>query len=169
MMMIFTRFINVVVFLMAMLMMIFMIDDVTAQNSNSGEVGIMSEQDAHDIAAIIQAAKEDSDTIELVTKLKHDMNDALNELRKLDQEEILGALKQSMEELKLLDYLFSEDMTTKKKGGYGRVLEEMVKDGMISDPSIIKKYKKNPDLLEQDTRKGVYFQFVSLAVVGGFM
>ena len=165
--MISTRANIVVVFVVAMVLLLFRIGDVTAQNSNTGEVGIMSEQDAHDIAAIIQAAKEDPDTIQLVTKLRHDMYDELNELRKLDQEEILGALKQSMEELKFLDYLFSDALAKKK--GATRVLEEMIKDGMVTDPSIIKKYKKNPNLLEQDTRKGVYFQFVSLAVVGGFM
>ena len=142
-----------------------LVSDVTCQQEaqqqqqKGGEAGIMTEQDAHDIAAIIQAAKEDPDTLELVTKLKHDMSDTLNDLRSYSQEEILGGLKQSMEELKMLDYLFQD-----KK----RALKEMEKDGLI-DKDSLKKYKKNPDLLEQDTRQAIYFQFVSLAVVGGFL
>ena len=30
-------------------------------------------------------------------------------------------------------------------------------------------YKKNPELLEEDTRRGLYMQFVSMSVVGGFL
>jgi hypothetical protein len=123
------------------------------------EAGIMTEEDAHDIASVIQSAKADPETMQLVAKLKGEMRSELDQLRTLSQEEILGGLKATMDELKMVDYLFQD-----KK----RALEEMEKDGMI-DKQHIKKYRKNPELLEQDTRQGVYFQFVAYAVVGGFM
>ena len=59
----------------------------------------------------------------------------------------------------VLDYLFED----KEKA-----LVEMEKAGMIPEEHL-KRYQKNPELLEEDTRRGLYMQFVSLAVVGGFL
>ena len=44
----------------------------------------------------------------------------------------------------------------------------MEKEGLI-EKKRLDFYKKNPDVLAQDTRKGVYFSFVSLAVAGGYL
>ena len=47
-------------------------------------------------------------------------------------------------------------------------LEAMEAENMIP-PEHLEKYKKEPALLEEDTRKALYFRFVSLAVVGGYL
>jgi hypothetical protein len=44
----------------------------------------------------------------------------------------------------------------------------MLQDGMVPEKQI-KYYMKNPRELEEDTRKGLYFSFASLAVAGGFL
>jgi hypothetical protein len=49
-----------------------------------------------------------------------------------------------------------------------RAFIEMEKDGMIPADKI-KMYKKNPELLIQDTRKSLYFTVVSLAAAGGYL
>lgn len=73
--------------------------------------------------------------------------------------QILGGLKQVIDELLVLDYLFQD----KEKA-----LEAMEKEGMIPEEHLAT-YKKNPELLEEDTRRGLYMQFVSMSVVGGFL
>jgi hypothetical protein len=68
-------------------------------------------------------------------------------------------MKEAMDNMKLIDYLFQDKE---------RAVREMEKEGMIQKEHL-KKYRKDPALLEEDTRRGLYFQFVSLAAVGGFM
>jgi len=83
-------------------------------------------------------------------------SDAFVKLTGYSKEEIVGSLLRSMENMKLLELLFSK--------GPERALEEMIKDGMI-EKTHAKKYKKNPELFLW----GIYFEFVSLAVVGGYL
>lgn len=132
-------------------------------SSAEGEVGkregFLSEQDAADMSAIIEEAKKDLETMAMITKMKEDNMEGLAELRKLSTMEVLGGMKETLDNLKLIEYLFKD----KEKA-----VREMEKEGMI-DKAHIKKYRKDPDLLEQDTRRGLYFQFISLAVVGGFI
>ena len=111
------------------------------------------------MSAIIEEAQKDVETMAMISKLKSDNTDHLNELRQLDPMEILGGMKEVLDNMKLIEYLFQDKE---------RAVREMEKEGMI-DKKFIKKYRKDPDLLEQDTRRGLYFQFISLAVVGGFI
>ena len=133
--------------------------EIMADGPQEQTSGTLSEQDGADMEELITKAAADPETIELVSRLKTEMSEELNELRKLSLEEILGGMKQTLDDMKLLDYLFKDPK---------RALEEMEKEGMI-EKSHINKYKKNPKLLEMDARRGLYFQFVSLAVVGGFI
>ncbi|EJK69889.1 hypothetical protein THAOC_08814 [Thalassiosira oceanica] len=110
-------------------------------------------------ASLIEEAQKDLETKALITKMKEDQGNELAELRKLDKMEIIGGLKQTFDHLKLIEYLFKDP---------ARAVEEMDKEGMI-DKKHLKKYRKDTALLEQDTRRGLYFQFISLAVVGGFI
>jgi hypothetical protein len=119
------------------------------------ERGFLSEKDASDMSAIIEEAKRDLETMAMITK----MRDTLSELRKLSAMEVLGGMKQALDNMKLIEYLFEDKE---------RAVREMEKEGMI-DKAHIKKYRKDPSLLEMDTRRGLYFQFISLAVVGGFI
>ncbi|KAL7529820.1 hypothetical protein ACHAXR_007172 [Thalassiosira sp. AJA248-18] len=121
--------------------------------------GFLSEQDATDMEAIINEAKKDLETMAMISKMKGDNMEGLAELKNLSPMEVLGGMKETLDNLKLIEYLFKD----KEKA-----VREMEKEGMI-DKAHIKKYRKDPDLLEKDTRRGLYFQFISLAVVGGFI
>lgn len=119
----------------------------------------LTEQDAHDIAAVIRAAGEDPQTIQMIARLKDENSEHLDELRETSGEDILNELKMALDELKMVDYLFQDKE---------RAVKEMEKEGMIP-PKHLKKYKKDPSLLEEDTRKAIYFRFVSLAVIGEYL
>lgn len=121
--------------------------------------GFLSEKDAADMSEIIDEAKKDLETMAMITRMKNENSDALSELHKLSTMEVLGGMKEALDNMKLIEYLFQDKE---------RAVREMEKEGMI-DKAHIKKYRKDPDLLEQDTRRGLYFQFISLAVVGGFI
>mmetsp|Transcript_12953 Transcript_12953/g.27490 ORF Transcript_12953/g.27490 Transcript_12953/m.27490 type:complete len:179 (-) Transcript_12953:228-764(-) len=121
--------------------------------------GFLSDQDAANMEAILQEAMKDVETMAMITKMKEENPQHTEELRKLPQIEIIGAMKETLDNMKLIEYLFKD----KEKA-----VREMEREGMI-EKAHIKKYRKNPELLEQDTRRGLYFQFISLAVVGGFM
>lgn len=121
--------------------------------------GFLSDQDAANMEAILQEAMKDVETMAMITKMKEENPQHIEDLRKLPQIEIIGAMKETLDNMKLIEYLFKD----KEKA-----VREMEKEGMI-EKAHIKKYRKNPELLEQDTRRGLYFQFISLAVVGGFM
>jgi len=121
--------------------------------------GFLSEQDATNMSAIINEAKKDIETMSMITKMKQDNMEGLAELKKLSTMEVLGGMKETLDNLKLIEYLFKDPQ---------KAVKEMEKEGMI-DKAHIKKYRKDPALLEQDTRRGLYFQFISLAVVGGFI
>ena len=130
-----------------------------SEQSSDGQQGFLSDQDAADMEAIITEAKKDVETMAMLTKMQAENADAISELQKLSPEEILGGMKEALDNMKLIDYLFQDK---------DRAVREMEKEGMIKKEHV-KKYRKDPDLLEADTRKGLYFQFVSLAAVGGFM
>eukprot|EP00549_Striatella_unipunctata_P016495 CAMPEP_0118696216 /NCGR_PEP_ID=MMETSP0800-20121206/13705_1 /TAXON_ID=210618 ORGANISM="Striatella unipunctata, Strain CCMP2910" /NCGR_SAMPLE_ID=MMETSP0800 /ASSEMBLY_ACC=CAM_ASM_000638 /LENGTH=181 /DNA_ID=CAMNT_0006595267 /DNA_START=50 /DNA_END=595 /DNA_ORIENTATION=+ len=120
---------------------------------------VLTEQEEIDIAAILKEARADLETMNMVRKMKEEMGKELGELEQLSKVEVLGALKVSLQELKGLDYLFQD---------HERALVEMDKEGLIA-PEHLQKYQKDPSLLELDTRRAVYFQFIAIAVVAGFI
>lgn len=130
------------------------------QESNSGDSFTrLTEQDALDIRAVIEAAGEDPETIKLISALKDENAEELKELKKLPEEEIMHGLKMTLDEMKVLDFLFQDPV---------KALEAMEAENLIP-PDHLPKYKANPALLEEDTRKALYFRFVSLCVVGGYL
>lgn len=118
-------------------------------------------QDAIDIATIIEAAKADPETKAMIAKMKQ--GDEGEMLAKLSQEvtplEIVQGLQQSMEDMKGLEVLFADPE---------RAVAEMEKEGLI-DKKRLDFYQKNPEALADDTRKSLYFGFVSMAVAGGYL
>lgn len=119
----------------------------------------LTEQDAVDIKALIQAAGEDPDTIKMIAAMKEENSDEIISMRKMPEVHILNGMKQVIEETRMLEVLFKDPV---------KALEAMEAEGMVP-PEHLEKYRKDPALLEGDTRKALYFQFVSLAVVGGFL
>jgi hypothetical protein len=119
-------------------------------------------QDAVDLAALLDAVIQDPETKMMAENLRSaDGRKASLEAfsDSLTRKEIVDTLKQTMDELKALEYLFLDP---------ARAVREMEKEGMIPDQRK-ELYKKNPQQLADDTRKGLYFSFVSLAVAGGFL
>lgn len=127
--------------------------------ANEGPVTKLTEQDAVDIRALIEAAGEDPETIKLIAALKDENAEDIAELGKLPEEEILNGLKGALDEMKVADFLFKDPV---------KALEAMEAENMIP-PEYLEKYKKEPALLEEYTRKALYFRFVSLAVMGVYL
>ena len=82
--------------------------------------GFLSEKDAADMSAIIEEAMKDVETMAMITKLKEENSEHLDELRKLSPMEVLGGMKETLDNMKLIEYLFKD----KEKA-----VKEMEKEG----------------------------------------
>jgi uncharacterized protein (DUF1684 family) len=118
-------------------------------------------QDAIDIAVLLGAAVQDPETKLMVENLRS--GGGAKRLEAFEdsttQSEMVMALKQTLDELKALEYLFQDPV---------RAVIEMHREGIV-DEKRIDYYTENPEELANDTRKGLYFSFVSLAVAAGFL
>eukprot|EP00547_Thalassionema_nitzschioides_P001216 CAMPEP_0194216312 /NCGR_PEP_ID=MMETSP0156-20130528/18754_1 /TAXON_ID=33649 /ORGANISM="Thalassionema nitzschioides, Strain L26-B" /LENGTH=195 /DNA_ID=CAMNT_0038945057 /DNA_START=86 /DNA_END=673 /DNA_ORIENTATION=- len=120
----------------------------------------ISPDDALSIDGLLKQALEDPQTQILVQEMKTMQREVLEQmLGETTPLDIVTTLKSVMDELVSLEILFKDPK---------RALKEMEKEGMI-EKERLPEYKKNPDLLEQDTRKALYMTFVSTAVVGELM
>jgi hypothetical protein len=122
---------------------------------------VLSEEQAVDIAALIESAQKDPETALLLRRLKEGsgegaFGDFASDMSGL---QIVQGLAQAFDEMQMLEILFKNP---------DRAVREMEKEGMIANGRL-KEYKKNPDLLEEDTRKHLYFTFVSIAAAGGYL
>jgi hypothetical protein len=123
---------------------------------------VLSEEQAVDIAALIESASKDPETALLLRRLKEGSGakDAFGDFASdMSSMQIAQGLAQALEELEMLEILFKDP---------ARAVREMEKEGMIANDRL-SAYKKNPDLLEEDTRKHLYFTFVSIAAAGGYL
>jgi hypothetical protein len=129
---------------------------------NLQSIAPISIEDATDIAVLLEAVKADAETGALIAQMQKDEGSGgalqafINGSTPL---EIVIGLKRSIDEIKAIEILFADPQ---------RAVVEMDKEGMI-DKKRVDFYKKNPDVLKEDTRKGNYFTFVSLAVAGGYL
>lgn len=121
---------------------------------------ILSEQDATDLAVILKQAAADPETRQMIARMQAEEQDTLAQLKATAtvQDTMMG-LKQVLDEMQMLEIVFSDKE---------RALRLMTEEGMV-DPSRVPLYQQNPALLEDDTRKGLYFTFVTLAVTAGFL
>lgn len=119
----------------------------------------LSQQDAVDIATVVNAAKNDKDTKVMLMKMKAENAEAFAGTENLPKLEIVKGLEQAFEELKMVDVLFQDKE---------RAFREMDKEGLIEKDKYAM-YQKNPDLLESDTRKGLYVMFAALAEAAGYL
>ena len=122
----------------------------------------LSEQDAVDIAAVLQRAKADPETTWLIKKMKEEgssevYRDFVSDIT--SPQETVQALHVALRELKAIEVLFQDPE---------RAFQELRKEGLIP-PDKIKMYDKNKDLLEADFRKQMYFMLVSYAAAGGYL
>jgi len=122
---------------------------------------LMLEQTAVDVAAMIEFAKTDPETSLLLRR----MTDGSGAEHfgafadSMSAAEIATGLVETLNDLKMSDILFKDPE---------RALREMKKEGMLP-PDKIKLYEKDPKQLEEDTRKSLYFTFVSLGAAGGYL
>lgn len=118
-------------------------------------------QDAVDIAAVLEAAKADPDTQAMIAKMKQgEEGKMLEQLSKeITPMEIVNGLKQSLDEMKALEALFADPE---------RAVSAMAEEGLI-EKKRLDFYKQNPQALEDDTRRSLYFGFVSMAAAGGYL
>ena len=122
--------------------------------------GQLSVEDATNIAFLLESANNDRQTQDLVYKMRNDEKESIAALvAETSDEQLILHLRTALEEIKMLDTLFADP---------ARVVKEMEKEGMI-DPKRLKDYKNNPALLESDTRKSLYFSFLTLSVAAGFL
>jgi hypothetical protein len=121
---------------------------------------ILQEQDAVDLAVLLEQASKDTETREMIARMRIEEKDTLAQLKATASvKEVMLGLVQVVEEMKMLEVVFADPQ---------RALELMLDEGMI-ESSHKAKYKQNPALLEDDTRKGLYFTFCTLAVTAGFL
>ena len=121
---------------------------------------LLDEQDAIDMASVLLQAASDPETLQMVLRIQEEEKETIAELRETATlQDIMLGLKQVLSEMKMLEVVFEDKE---------RALALMQEDGMI-DPARLPEYQKDPGLLEQDTRKGLYFTFVTLCVTAGFL
>ena len=133
----------------------------TSRDATSVE-GI-NEQDAIDIGAIIQRASTDPETSLLLLRMtQQGGKDAFDELRAdMNAQQIVFELAETVQEMRALETLYT-------KFGPSKAYEELLNDGLVPEGREAE-YKKNPELLEEDIRKQLYFTFITLAATGGYL
>ena len=121
----------------------------------------MHDQDAIDLAAILDKAKSDPETTWLLRKMKEGSGkEHFDEFNKdMTALDIVRSMQEAMNELKALDVLFRDPQ---------RAVQEMIRDGLVPKDKI-SLYKKDPALLEDDFRKSLYFSLLSYAAAGGYL
>jgi len=137
-------------------------DDLVTMLMNiaNQEQQVLTEQDATDLAVILEQAAADSDTRDMIARMQIEEKDTLAELKATATiQDVMMGLNQVLGEMKMLELVFEDQE---------RALRLMTEEGMV-DPQRLPEYQKNPALLEEDTRKGLYFTFVTLAVTAGFL
>jgi hypothetical protein len=134
------------------------IDSQLAEMARSLQsVAPINAKDASHIAVLLEAAKTDPETQLLLAQMPQD---TLKNLKSSATPiEIVKGLQQGLDELKAIDILFSNPE---------RAVIEMYNEGLFDKKRLLH-YKKNPSALEEDTRKGIYFTFISLAAAGDYL
>ncbi len=99
-------------------------------NDGREEQGFLSEKDAADMSAIIEEARRDLETMAMITRMREENGESLGELKKITTMEVLGGMKQALDNMRLIEYLFEDKE---------RAVREMEKEGMIDKAVIVGK------------------------------
>jgi hypothetical protein len=120
-------------------------------------------QAAIDIAEVLERARRDPETSLLLLRLRGGggREDFVKFKESMSEKEIILSLRNALEEMKSVEVLY-------EKRTPAAVVEEMYGDGLVPEDKL-SEYRKNPTQLEEDTRKSLYFTFVSLAAAGGYL
>lgn len=119
-------------------------------------------EEAIEIVELIKAARSDTDTQAMIQKMKVEQSDLIQGMIDHDgdnHKDALMGLRNAFSEMKMLERLFENP---------AKALEVMNEEGMVP-PERLPEYKRDPRLLEADTRKGLYFVFVLHSTVVGLL
>lgn len=133
--------------------------DIGIDGMNLHEVAL-SDEDQALVDQLIKKMKKDKATMEMVNRLKTEQAETLEAMiNGMPGPEKVSNLQKILEELQALEILFADPV---------RALKVMTEDGMVP-PERLPQYQENPKLLEEDTRKGLYFSFATMAVTLGLL
>jgi Holliday junction resolvasome RuvABC ATP-dependent DNA helicase subunit len=140
--------------------------NAASQKDASGTPGLqlvkvaLSDEENGILDAVLKQMKSDPQTTEMIQRMKSEEADTLEMmLGSMSGPEKIANLRNSLNELKAVEVLFKDPV---------RALKLMVEDGMVP-PDRLPEYQKNPKLLEDDTRKGLYFSLVTISVSLGIL
>jgi Holliday junction resolvasome RuvABC ATP-dependent DNA helicase subunit len=140
--------------------------NVPSQKGASGTPGLqlvkvaLSDEENGILEAVLKQMKSDPQTTELIKRMKSEEADTLGKMMgSISGPEKIANLRNTLNELKAVEVLFKDPV---------RALKLMIEDGMVP-PDRLPEYKKNPRLLEEDTRKGLYFSLVTMSVSLGIL
>lgn len=121
----------------------------------------LTDQQAIDIAYLLEHVSRDPETQLLLQEMRSGtgQQEFADFVGELDPSDIVQGLAVSLEEMKMLDYLFQDP---------DRALKEMLAEDLIEE-HMVETYQADPSLLEEDVRKAVYFNFVSMGAAGGYL
>jgi hypothetical protein len=116
----------------------------------------LSKEETELVQSLLEKVKKDPESLTLISKLKTVQGPTLEAMKDgMAASEKVQQLKKILSEMQAVETLFQDPQ---------RALKMMNEDGMISKDKL-PLYEKNPQLLENDTRKGLYFSFLTMAVV----
>ena len=119
----------------------------------------IQEDVAIEMATLIVQVKDDKETKVMLAQMVKDNPEDFASISQLKPQELTQQLSKTYEELKMIEALFKDPH---------RAVRLMEESGMLP-PEALGKYKEDPSLLEQDTRKGMYFMFVAVAEAAGYL
>ena len=118
------------------------------------ELALSDEENAI-VKDLLKQIKHDAKTLEMVAKMRSEEAHTLEAMfASLSGPEKVRNLKMIIGEFQAVEVLFKDPV---------RAVKMMNEDGLIP-PARLPEYQRNPQLLEDDTRKGLFFTFVTLAL-----
>lgn len=115
----------------------------------------LSDEENEIVKHLLERVKNDEKTLALIKKMRSEQAHTLESMfGGMSGPEKVGNLKKMLFELQAVEVLFKDPV---------KAVKMMNEDGLIP-PERLSEYERNPHLLEDDTRKGLYFSFVTVAV-----
>ena len=130
----------------------------------------MKEAQARDVSLMLKFAKSDPDTRVLLKTIKSEKKEEKEEEKKKTKKnegmednpspkKIVEGMVQTLRDLQMSELLFKDPQ---------KALQHMKDEGLLNEEKV-KLYENDPSLLQQETRRSLYFSFVGLAVKGGYL
>mmetsp|Transcript_21172 Transcript_21172/g.48862 ORF Transcript_21172/g.48862 Transcript_21172/m.48862 type:complete len:200 (-) Transcript_21172:77-676(-) len=130
------------------------------EEDENGEKELLTEEEARNIALLLAKCREDTETQAMIQKMRVESKEEIQSVMdELDSVSLIMSIKYVWSQIKFLEVLFEDP-----KNG----VEKMIEEGLVPEEHV-ELYRKDPKLLEEDTRKQLYVTFVTFAAAGGFL